>query len=142
MIVYIILVNFEMIGLPSRIPFFSIVPQFFPLLNYGIGKKLSALCHSSLMHSVESFELDDNCILTEGLDNDRLRFDQVTRLTHIRISLWNFDQCVHLLNQMGSQIHSFTVTIVHISEHQPDLISNIRSVSKISRFNISMNVLI
>jgi hypothetical protein len=44
------------------------------------------------MRSVQSFELDDNCILAESPADDRLRLGQVTRLTHIRISLW------HLIN--------------------------------------------
>ncbi len=130
-----------MIGLAVRKPLFSIVPQFFLLPNYSFGEKLSTLCHSSLMYSVESFELDDNCILSERLHDDQLRFDKVIRLTHLRISLWNFDQCVHLLNQLGSQLHSFTVTIGYVCAGELNLISKIRSVSKINRIDISMNML-
>jgi hypothetical protein len=129
-------------GLALRKPLFSIVPQYFILPNFSLGETLSALCRSSFMGSVESFEVDDNCILTETFNDDELRFDQVIRLTHLRISLWNFDQCVHLLNQLGSQLHSFTVTIGDVFEEQPNLIPKIRSVSKILRFNISMAILI
>jgi hypothetical protein len=131
-----------MIVVTMRKPLFSCVPQFFLLPNYSLGARLSTLCRSSLMRSVESFELDDNCILTESFEDNQLRFDQVIRLTHIRISFLNFDQCVYLLKQMGSQLHSFTVTIGYVFEQEPDLITKIRSVSKIYRFNISMNIFI
>jgi hypothetical protein len=94
------------------------------------------------MRSVQSFELDDRCMLVESLGDDELRFDQVIRLTHIRISFFDFNQCIHLLNQLGSQLHSFTVNIEYISEYDRDLISKIRLVSKISRFDISMNLFI
>ncbi|CAF2825535.1 unnamed protein product [Rotaria sp. Silwood2] len=110
-------------------PLFSIVPQYFLLPKYIIGEKLSALWRSSFMRSIESFELDDNGILVERLGDDELRFDQVIRLTHLRISLWHFDQCVHLLNQLGSQLYSFTVTIGDIFEEEPNLIPKIRLIS-------------
>jgi hypothetical protein len=109
-------VNDEMIGGAMLKPLFSIAPQFFPLPNYSLGAKLSVLRRSSLMRSVQSFEQDDNCILTERCDDYKLRSDEVIRLTHLRISFWNFDQCVHLLNQIGSQLHSFTATIAYIGE--------------------------
>jgi hypothetical protein len=131
-----------MIDIGKRKPLFSIVPQIFTLLNDGLGKKVSVLCRSSPMRSLESFELDDNCMLAGGLQDDQLRFDYVIRLTNLRISLWNFDQCVHLLNQMGSQLHSFTVTIEDVFEEQAYLISEIRSVSKISLIDILMSFFI
>jgi hypothetical protein len=131
-----------MIDIGKRKPLFSIVPQIFTLLNDGLGKKVSVLCRSSPMRSLESFELDDNCMLAERLQDDQLRFDNVIRLTNLRISLWNFDQCVHLLNQMGSQLHSFTVTIEDVFEEQAYLISEIRSVSKISLIDILMSFFI
>ena len=83
------------------------------------------------MRSVQSFELDDNCILAQRLHDNQLRFGQVIRLTHLRISLWNFDQCVHLLNQLGSQLHSFTVTIGYVFENEPNITPEIISVSEI-----------
>ncbi|CAF2749896.1 unnamed protein product [Rotaria sp. Silwood2] len=123
------IVNHEMMGLAMRKPLFSTVPQFFLLPNYRLGKKLSVLYRSSLMRSVESFDLDDNCILTETFDDHPIRLDQVIRLTHLRISVWNFDQCVHLLNQLGSQLYSFTVTIGYVFQDNLNLISKIRSIS-------------
>jgi hypothetical protein len=128
--------------LTLRKPLFTIVPQFFLLPNYGLGKNLSSLCHSSLMRSVQSFELDDNYILAETLHDNELRFDQAIRLTHLRISLWRFDQCVHLLNQLCSQLHSFTVTIGSVFDNEPHITPEILSVSEIFRFDISINFLI
>jgi len=125
-----------------RKPLLSIVPQFFLLSNCSFSKEVATLCRSSLMHSVESFELDDNCILSEIVGDDKLHFHQVTRLTYIRISFWNFHQCIHLLNQLGSQLHSFIVTIGDICDYNPYVPSKIGSVSKIFRFNILMNSLL
>ena len=79
--------------------------------------------------------------MSEIFADDEWRFHQVTPLTHIRISLLNFDQCIHLLNQLGSQLHSFIVTIVLVSNYQSPALSKIRSVSRISGFNILMNLL-
>ncbi|CAF1502011.1 unnamed protein product, partial [Rotaria sordida] len=58
------------------------------------------------MHSVQSLKLDDNCMLLVTVYNGQSHFDQLSRLTHLRISLWNFYQCIDLLSQLGSQLHS------------------------------------
>ena len=131
-----------MTRLTWRKPLFTIVPQYFLLPNFSIGKEIATFCRSSLMRSVQSFELDDNCSLVECLADRELRFDQVPRLTHIRISLWHFHQCIHLLKQLGSQLHSFTVTIGDVPEYDPTSSSQMRSVSKISRFDILIYLLI
>ena len=94
------------------------------------------------MRSVQSFELDDNCMLYGMLSDNELRFHQVTQLTHIRISFGSFYQCIHLLNQLGSQLHSFIVTIATVSADNPYIYWKIESVSKTSQFNILMNLLI
>jgi len=122
-----------------RKPLFSIIPQFFRLPSHDLGEELATVSRSSLMRYVQSFELDDNCMLSGTLNDRELYFPQAIRLTHIRISFWNFDLCVHLLIQLGSQLQSFTVTIATVTEHQHRLNSEIRSVSNISRFDISMN---
>jgi hypothetical protein len=131
-----------MFSLTTRKPLFTIVPQFFILPNCSLGEKVATLCHSSLMRSVQSFEVDDNFILAQTLRDNQLRFDQVIRLTHLRISLWNFDQCVHLLNQLGSQLHSFTVTLGDVFENEPNISPEIISVNEIFRFDISINLFI
>lgn len=86
------------------------------------------------MRSVQSFELDDNCLLTERLDDNQLRFDQVIQLTHLRISFWHLNRLVHLLNQLGRQLHSLTVTIGPVYENEPRITPKITSVSEIFRF--------
>jgi len=113
-------------------PLYTTVPEDIAMGKCIFDERLTPLCHSSFMRSIQSFEFDDRCMLAGALFDDELRFDQVIRLTHIRISFFNFNQCIHLLNQLGSQLHSFTVNIRYISQYETDLISKIRLVSKIS----------
>lgn len=122
-----------------RKPLLSIVPQFFLLPNESIGADLVTLLHSSLMRQVQSFELDDNCLLSSSITGDQLRIPEAVQLTHIRISFWDFEQCVGLLIQFGSQLHSLTVTIAMHYENQQTLNTVIQSVGNISRFDMSMN---
>lgn len=91
------------------------------------------------MRSVQSFEIDDNCIVNERLDANQLRFDQVIQLTHLRISFWNFNQCVHLLNQLGCQLHSLTMTLACIYDNEPCRTPKITSVSDRFSFSIPIN---
>jgi hypothetical protein len=126
--------------LEMRKPLFTIVAEYFLLpFSSSLSEKLATFCRSSLMRSLQSFELDDNCIIYETLDDDELRFDQVIRLTHLRICFWDLDDCVHLLNQLGSQLHSLTVTIGFIFQNHPRITPEITSVNEIFRFNISIN---
>ncbi|CAF1123221.1 unnamed protein product, partial [Rotaria sordida] len=104
-----------MFSLEMRKPLFAITPQFVALPDCTLGKNVATLCRSSLMHSIQSLEFDENLILTIIFANGELYFDQLSRLTHLRITLWGFHQCLHLLNQLASQLHSFTVTISKIS---------------------------
>ena len=121
---------------------FALVPEFFLIPNDGFGKHVASLCRSSLMCGIQSLELDENCILTERIANGQLQFDQASQLTNLQISFWNFNQCIHLLNQLGSQLHSFTVTIAFVFDQDPDVMYSIKSVSENFRFHISMNWLI
>ncbi|CAF2584827.1 unnamed protein product [Rotaria sp. Silwood2] len=121
--------NFQMFSSENRKPLFAIMPQFVVLPNCTLGENVATLCRSSLMHSIQSFEFDENLILTIRFTNGELYFDQLSRVTHLCISLWGFHQCVHLLNQLGSQLHSFTVTIAKVLKNQLNLISQIRSIS-------------
>jgi hypothetical protein len=112
------------------------------MLKFSLGEEVATLCRSSLMHSVQSFELDDNCLLAGMLDENELHFGLATRLTHVRISLWDFSECVRLLNEIGPQLHSLTVTIASVFDYIPNVTREMRSVSKISRFDISIHSLI
>ncbi|CAF4473209.1 unnamed protein product [Rotaria sp. Silwood2] len=110
-------------------PLFSFIPQFVRVKNFVGGKSLFNLRYSSFMRSIVWFELDDDCILPNVFNDDRLFFPQSIQLTHIRITLYEFPDCVHLLNQMGTQICSFSVTILCVDRSEVDIISKIRSIS-------------
>ena len=92
------------------------------------------------MRSIISFELDDDCILPKLANNDELFFPQSPHLTHIRVTLRFFDECIHLLNQLGSQLHSFTVSLVNPGPRRnSNAISRIASVNICFLFDISIN---
>jgi hypothetical protein len=88
------------------------------------------------MRSIVSFELDDDWFLREIFNDDGLFLPQSIQLTHIRITLHRFEHCVRLLNQLGSQLYSFAVSIIYVYPSGFD-ISEIKSVNDISEFQIS-----
>jgi len=94
------------------------------------------------MHSIVSFELDDACILPSIFDDRGLYFPQSNQLTHIRITLYYFGQCIILLIQIGSQLHSFAVNIVYADNTRFLRIYHIPTVSNISFFEISLNLFV
>ena len=124
----------------KRKPLFSIVPEFFLIPSYGpIGEELPLLCRSSFMRSIQLFELDDNYILNET-PRHPLCYDQLVQLTHLRISLWCIDQCLDLLNCLGTQLQSFTVVIATVFENASDLITDkIKTVTDILSIVNSIN---
>jgi hypothetical protein len=91
------------------------------------------------MRSIISFKLDDDFILPKLASNDELFFPQASHLTYIHVTLWHFDDCILLLNQIGSQLHSFAVSLVYTSLRKNDTISRMRSVNISFQFDISMN---
>jgi hypothetical protein len=83
------------------------------------------------MRSVVSFELDSDW-LSPSIFNDReLFFPQSIQLTHIRIRLCYFDDCICLLKQLGQQLYAFIVSIVYVDGTEFRLICKIPSVSNI-----------
>ncbi|CAF4263237.1 unnamed protein product [Adineta steineri] len=112
-----------------RQPLFSILPQLFDYEDIDMGRKISAFRCSSLMRSVISFELDDDCILPKLLTSDELFFPQSPHLSHLRITLWSFAECIRLLRQLGSQLHSFVVHMSFICIREPDTISQMALIS-------------
>jgi len=92
------------------------------------------------MRSIISLELDKDCILPRLVSDDDLFFPQSPHLTHICVTLRRFDDCIHLLNQLGSQLQSFAVSLV-ITRLQRDsnTISRMTSVNICFQFNISIN---
>jgi len=110
---------------------FSILPQLFGYENTAPGPTISAFRRSRFMRSILSFELDEDCILPR-LDSDGdLFFPQSPHLTHIRITLREFDDCIRLLNQLGSQLQSFAVSFVF-----PCLRQNSNTISRMTLVNI------
>jgi hypothetical protein len=90
------------------------------------------------MHSINSFEFDHNAALLVPVDNETL-FAQSSYLTHVSVTLRELPDCVRLLNQLGSQLHSFTVSIVNAFQGDENIISELESVSYRCQFNISFN---
>jgi len=66
------------------------------------------------MYSIISFELDPDCVVSISPSDEGLFFSQSPNLNHISITLSQFHDCVHLLNQLGSQLYSFAVSIIHV----------------------------
>ena len=126
-----ILGNFQSTYGGIRKPLFAKVPEFFLIRDGILGHEIASLCRSSLMRSIQSFELDENCILTDRVGDGQLQFDQASQLTNLQISFWNFDRCIHVLNQLGSRLHSLTITIAFVFDDHPDMIYRIKSVSEI-----------
>jgi len=119
---------------------FSVLPQLSSIDMMDSSLTISDFRCSRFMHSIISFELDEYCILPELVNDDDLFFPQSSRLTHIRITLFYLDDCIHLLNQLGSQLHSFAVSLVYPAlRRNSNPISRIASVNICFLFDISIN---
>jgi len=82
-----------------------------------------------LMSSINSFEFDHYTPLIVPVNNENLFFAQSSYLTDVSITLKELPDCVRLLNQLGSQLYSFTVRIVNVCVGNIDITSEIESVS-------------
>ncbi|CAF3704826.1 unnamed protein product [Rotaria socialis] len=71
----------------------------------------------------------DDCILTNIFNDDDLFFPESIHLTHIRITLFKFEHCICLLNQLGSQLCSFAVNVMFVSASDAGIFSKIKSIS-------------
>ncbi|CAF0823864.1 unnamed protein product [Adineta steineri] len=63
------------------------------------------------MRPIHSFAFDNDAALGVPVNHDKLFFAQSSYLTHISITLCVLSDCVRLLNQLGSAVHSFTVSM-------------------------------
>jgi hypothetical protein len=63
-----------MFCLEIRKPLVAFIPQFIILPNCNLGENVATLCRSSLMHSIQWFEFDENLILTIRFTNGQLHF--------------------------------------------------------------------
>ena len=122
-----------------NLPLFSIVPQFVYIEGALYDSLLSFIRGSPIMRSIISFEFDHDCGLLVPLNNEGFFFAQSPYLNHVSVTLGRIPDCVRLLNQLGSQLHSFNVRIVHVYQGDDDITSEIKSVSYIflySRFRL------
>ena len=106
---------------------------------YSMGEKISAFLCSSLIQSVQSLEIDDSCIFMQIIAENTVGFSLATRLTHLRVALYSFFGCIELLNHIGSQLQSFTVTVAAVSDYDPPGDYETKRVSPVSRSNISID---
>ncbi len=120
-------------------PLFSILPQLYFFENTALEQTISTFWHSRFMDSIISFELDEDYVLPKLKADDELFFSQSPHLTHIRVTLHCFDDCIRLLNRLGSQLHSFAVSLVHTSILESNTVSQMTSVNICFPFDISIN---
>ncbi|CAF0770041.1 unnamed protein product [Rotaria sordida] len=66
------------------------------------------------MSLITSFEFDPDCVISIPSSDEKLFFPQTSHLTHISITFHQFGDCVRLLNQIGAQLHSFVVSMMHV----------------------------
>ncbi|UJR11549.1 hypothetical protein I4U23_015729 [Adineta vaga] len=123
------IVNYHMYYPEMRKPLLPIVPQYLLLLKETFDGDLFTLLHSPLMRQIQSFELDENCLLSRSITGDQFRIPEAIQLTHISISFWNFEQCFGLLVQLGSQLRSLTVTAAMVYENAGTFSTEIQSIS-------------
>ncbi|CAF3118465.1 unnamed protein product [Rotaria sp. Silwood2] len=109
-------------------PLFSTVPQSVHMEVQLIDSVLLFIRWSPLMHSIKSFEFDHDVVLVVPVNNDKLFFAKSSYLTHVSITLLELSDCVRLLNELGSQLHSFIVSIMHVCLDDEDIISEIEAI--------------
>ena len=111
---------------------FSVLPQLYSIaMTKSVCLTVSAFRSSRFMRSVVSFELDEDCILPKLIEDEVLFFPHSFRLTHIRTTLLYLDDCIDLLNQLGSQLHSFAVSLAYPAPRR-----NSNAISRIASVNI------
>ncbi|CAF1456976.1 unnamed protein product, partial [Rotaria sordida] len=114
--------GFYDVNMVRRYPLFSDIPQPF-YISGGLIEPLLSFYHSPTMSSIISFEFDP--VFLFNPPTDKQYFPQSHNLTHISITLRLFDDCVHLLNQIGAQLHSFDVSIMCVRLYQRSDLSKI-----------------
>ena len=122
-----------------KLPLYSTVPQFVYIEGNLYRSLLSFIRRSPIMRSIISFEFDHDCGLLVPRKDEGLFFAQSPYLNHVSVTLRRIPDCIRLLSQLGSQLHSFNVRMVHIYQDDDDLTSEIESVSCIflySRFRL------
>jgi len=119
---------------------FLVITRLFDIETTDPCREICDFRRSRFMLSIISFELDEDCILPYLVNDDDLFFPQSSHLTHIRVTLRHFDDCILLLTQLGSQLHSFAVSLVftHLRRHS-NIIPLLIPVNICFQFSISIN---
>jgi hypothetical protein len=119
-------------------PLFSDIPQVMDIYYEFDDLLLRFYRSSPIMSSINSFEFDPDCVVTIPRSNKELYFPRSHNLTHLSIGFREFHDCVNLLNQIGAQLHSFDVKIMHVClSEQLDL----SQISLVSNFVLFCNLI-
>lgn len=110
-------------------PLFSFVPEFVDLGDKIFSRVSKIISSSLLLRTVVSLDLDDNCVFRIFPIEEGLLFTSHPHLTHIRIALRRFEDCIYLLSQLGKQLHSLFLTMVHVAGTEDQTIPDVTSVS-------------
>ncbi|CAF1578875.1 unnamed protein product, partial [Rotaria magnacalcarata] len=117
-----------------------VIPQFVRLEGSGGYRIISTVRCSAFMRSIVSLELDNDFILPDVINPDGLFFPQSIRLSRIQITLHRFGDCVRLLTELGTQLCSFAVSIVHVYLQKADIISQISSISCLNLKQLTVTI--
>jgi hypothetical protein len=119
-------------------PLFSDIPQVMDIFCKFIHMLLPFYRYSPIMSSINSFDFDPDCVVSIPPYDDEFCFPRSNNLTHISIAFRQFHDCVILLNQIGAQLHSFDVKIMHVRlSEQLDL----SQISLVSNFVLFCNLI-
>ncbi|CAF1165656.1 unnamed protein product [Adineta steineri] len=121
-------------------PLFSIVPQFVFIEDRFVNPILSVIRCSPIMRPIHSFAFDNDAALGVPINHDKLFFAQSSYLTHISITLRELSDCVRLLNQLDSAVHSFTVSVRTVYLGDEISMSQIESICCTNLKQLTMTV--
>ncbi|CAF4382236.1 unnamed protein product [Rotaria sp. Silwood2] len=93
------------------------------------------------MDSIAFSKYDNDCALSvPSIDKGSL-FPRSSHLIRVRVTLRKFDDCLRLLNQLGSQLSSFPVRILHVCKKDEDnILSQIKSISCFKLKHLTMTI--
>jgi hypothetical protein len=106
-------------------PLFSFIPEFLDINEEFFSRVSRFISCSSLTHTIVSLELDNHCVFPIFPIEDVLLFSQSPHLTHIRIALHRFDDCVRLLSQLRKQLRSLFITVRHVSRNDEHIMTDL-----------------
>lgn len=112
-----------------HLPLVPVLAELFDLDDTASNPFLSFIHCSSFMHSIVSIELDDNCVFRVQPSDEELFFPHSHHITHVSVTLSQFEHCVELLDQLGKQLQSLSVTVAYVCRRGPGILSKLKSAS-------------